>query len=92
MNALACRIGAGKDWRRDSGRIEPIDQQHAFCGCPGRPGQPAAGRGIAVLKQVAHELRHEVLDTAVQTGGHLGSGLGVIELTVALHAVCAAAW
>lgn len=39
------------------------------------------------LKQVAAELRAETIDAVSVTGGHLGAGLGVIELTVALHAV-----
>ncbi|MDD3181436.1 MAG: 1-deoxy-D-xylulose-5-phosphate synthase [Alphaproteobacteria bacterium] len=39
------------------------------------------------LKQVADELRAEVIDTVSSTGGHFGSGLGVVELTVALHYV-----
>ncbi|MFA7457303.1 MAG: 1-deoxy-D-xylulose-5-phosphate synthase [Micavibrio sp.] len=39
------------------------------------------------LRQLADELRHETIDAVSVTGGHLGAGLGVIELTVALHAV-----
>jgi 1-deoxy-D-xylulose-5-phosphate synthase len=39
------------------------------------------------LKQLADELRYEVLKVVSQKGGHLGSALGVIELTVALHYV-----
>ena len=39
------------------------------------------------LKQFAEELRQEVIDVVSETGGHLGAGLGVIELTVALHYV-----
>ncbi len=38
------------------------------------------------LKQVADEVRHEVIDAVSVTGGHLGAGLGVVELTVAIHA------
>jgi 1-deoxy-D-xylulose-5-phosphate synthase len=37
------------------------------------------------LRQVADELRQETIDAVSVTGGHLGAGLGVIELTVALH-------
>src|SRR5512139_3317726 len=37
------------------------------------------------LRQLADELRHETIDAVAKTGGHLGAGLGVIELTVALH-------
>ncbi len=39
------------------------------------------------LRQIADELRAEVIDAVSQTGGHLGAGLGVVELTVALHYV-----
>ncbi len=39
------------------------------------------------LKQLADELREEVIRAVSQTGGHLGAGLGVVELTVALHHV-----
>ena len=39
------------------------------------------------LEQVSKELREEVIDVVSETGGHLGAGLGVIELTVALHFV-----
>ena len=39
------------------------------------------------LPQLAAELRAELVDVVSQTGGHLGAGLGVVELTVALHYV-----
>ncbi|ABQ31035.1 MULTISPECIES: 1-deoxy-D-xylulose-5-phosphate synthase [Acidiphilium] len=39
------------------------------------------------LRQLAGELRAETIDTVSVTGGHLGASLGVVELTVALHAV-----
>ncbi len=39
------------------------------------------------LRQLADELRQETIDAVAATGGHLGAGLGVIELTVALHYV-----
>lgn len=39
------------------------------------------------LKQLADELRTETIDAVAVTGGHLGAGLGVVELTVALHHV-----
>lgn len=39
------------------------------------------------LRQVADELRAETIDVVAVTGGHLGAGLGVVELTVALHYV-----
>ncbi len=39
------------------------------------------------LKQIAVELREELIDAVSVTGGHLGAGLGVVELTIALHYV-----
>jgi len=39
------------------------------------------------LRQLADELRIETIDAVSVTGGHLGAGLGVVELTVAIHAV-----
>src|SRR3984893_17384824 len=39
------------------------------------------------LRQIADELRHDLINAVAQTGGHLGAGLGVVELTVALHYV-----
>jgi 1-deoxy-D-xylulose-5-phosphate synthase len=45
------------------------------------------GRGQAELRQIADELRAETIDAVSVTGGHLGAGLGVVELTVALHHV-----
>ncbi len=41
----------------------------------------------AELVRLAHELRTETISAVSETGGHLGAGLGVVELTVALHAV-----
>ncbi len=50
---------------------------------------PADMRNLSAeqLKQLADELRAETIDTVSVTGGHLGASLGVVELTVALHAV-----
>ncbi|MDB0062068.1 1-deoxy-D-xylulose-5-phosphate synthase [Octadecabacter sp.] len=45
------------------------------------------GLSDAQLRKVADELRAETISTVSETGGHLGAGLGVVELTVALHAV-----
>src|SRR5262245_28487776 len=44
-------------------------------------------RDVSELKQIADELRTETINAVAVTGGHLGAGLGVIELTVALHYV-----
>ena len=48
---------------------------------------PADMRGFDIpqLKQLADEVRAETIDAVSVTGGHLGAGLGVVELTVALH-------
>src|SRR6476620_5665965 len=50
---------------------------------------PADMRALAKdqLPQLADELRHEVISAVSVTGGHLGAGLGVVELTVAVHYV-----
>jgi 1-deoxy-D-xylulose-5-phosphate synthase len=50
---------------------------------------PADLRALAPeqLPQVAKELRQETINAVAKTGGHLGAGLGVVELTVALHYV-----
>ena len=39
------------------------------------------------LEKVSEELREELIDVVSETGGHLGAGLGVVELTVAIHYV-----
>ncbi|MBS1016119.1 1-deoxy-D-xylulose-5-phosphate synthase [Acetobacter persici] len=54
-----------------------------------RVSYPSDMRNLSVeqLKQVADELRAETIDAVSTTGGHLGASLGVVELTVALHAV-----
>lgn len=54
-----------------------------------RVNSPADLRGMtdADLDTLSKELRNEVINVVSQTGGHLGSSLGVVELTVALHAV-----
>ena len=52
-----------------------------------RVKSPADMKGLnrAQLKQLADELRRETIDAVSVTGGHLGAGLGVVELTVAIH-------
>lgn len=54
-----------------------------------RVSTPADMKGLsqAELHQLAQELRQETIAAVSVTGGHLGAGLGVVELTVALHAV-----
>ena len=46
-----------------------------------------SGLSDTQLRQLADELRRETISAVSETGGHLGAGLGVVELTVALHAV-----
>lgn len=45
------------------------------------------GMSIVQLEQLAQELRDKIIDTVATSGGHLGSSLGVIELTLAIHKV-----
>ncbi len=54
-----------------------------------RIASPSGLRGLDAreLRAVADAVRAEMIDAVSVTGGHLGSGLGVVELTVALHAV-----
>jgi len=54
-----------------------------------RVHQPADLKGFSDsdLARLAQELRSETISAVSETGGHLGAGLGVVELTVALHAV-----
>ena len=54
-----------------------------------RVRHPADMRNLSTeqLKELAAELRAETIDAVSVTGGHLGASLGVVELTVALHAV-----
>ncbi|MEO0992846.1 MAG: 1-deoxy-D-xylulose-5-phosphate synthase [Pseudomonadota bacterium] len=54
-----------------------------------RVNTPDDLRGLsdAQLERLAHELRSETISAVSVTGGHLGAGLGVVELTVAIHAV-----
>ena len=54
-----------------------------------RASQPNAIKQLAVseLPQLADEIRKLLIETVFQTGGHLGSNLGVVELTLAMHSV-----
>ncbi|MEJ0009251.1 MAG: 1-deoxy-D-xylulose-5-phosphate synthase [Alphaproteobacteria bacterium] len=54
-----------------------------------RVQSPADTRAMSTeeLVQLADDLRRETIDSVAETGGHLGAGLGVVELTVALHHV-----
>ncbi|HWL55644.1 MAG TPA: 1-deoxy-D-xylulose-5-phosphate synthase [Paracoccus sp. (in: a-proteobacteria)] len=77
-----------------SRRVQPVSQTDQQ---PDRPATPVLDRvnlpsdlkalSDRELIQLAGELRAETISAVSVTGGHLGAGLGVVELTVALHAV-----
>src|SRR6187455_927456 len=50
---------------------------------------PADLKGLSRddLRALSQEMRERLIDVCSRTGGHIGAGLGVVELTVALHAV-----
>ena len=50
---------------------------------------PADLKGLSrdELRALSDEIRNRLIDVCSRTGGHIGAGLGVVELTVALHAV-----
>jgi 1-deoxy-D-xylulose-5-phosphate synthase len=76
-------------------KADPTEDQRATV--PGRPLTPLLDRvhvpadlrnfSAEQLRQIADELRAETIDAVSTTGGHLGASLGVVELTVAIHAV-----
>jgi 1-deoxy-D-xylulose-5-phosphate synthase len=76
-------------------KADPTEDQRATM--PGRPLTPLLDRvhvpadlrnfSAEQLRQIADELRAETIDAVSTTGGHLGASLGVVELTVAIHAV-----
>jgi 1-deoxy-D-xylulose-5-phosphate synthase len=76
-------------------KADPTPDQRATV--PGRPLTPLLDRvhvpadlrnfSAEQLRQIADELRAETIDAVSTTGGHLGASLGVVELTVAIHAV-----
>ena len=78
-------------------RVEQTRPMNASIQLPTRPATPMLDRvrtptdlrnfSAEQLRQVADELRAETVDVVSTTGGHLGASLGVVELTVALHAV-----
>lgn len=77
-----------------NGEVEAHDVRRLTPGRPQTPlldtvATPSDLRKLkpAQLRELADELRAEVIDTVSMTGGHFGSGLGVVELTVALHYV-----
>jgi len=78
-------------------RRELSDPMNASIPLSSRPATPMLDRvrvpsdlrnfSAEQLRQIAEELRAETIDVVSTTGGHLGASLGVVELTVALHAV-----
>jgi 1-deoxy-D-xylulose-5-phosphate synthase len=70
---------AGAEYRMSPVKTPLLDRVH----------YPADLRNFSIeqLCQLADELRAETIDAVSVTGGHLGSALGVVELTVAIHAV-----
>ncbi len=79
---------------KDQCTVEARDVQPQQAGKPVTPlldliAYPADLRQLkpAQLPQLAKELRAETIDAVAVTGGHLGAGLGVVDLTIALHYV-----
>ncbi len=68
---------------------KPTSPSHASISVLSRVNIPADIKGLkdSEIKQLADEVRAHVIESVAQTGGHLGAGLGVVELTTALHAV-----
>ena len=67
--------------------FQTIPEQRPATPLLDRIDSPSALRGISAdsLEQLAEELRAYLLYSVGQTGGHFGAGLGVVELTIALH-------
>ena len=85
MSAASGTSGFMDDASREGG----VDAQAAGPGLLGTINAPADLRKLdrRQLKQLAEELRAFVLQSVSQTGGHLSSNLGTVELTIALHYV-----
>ncbi|MBB2169062.1 1-deoxy-D-xylulose-5-phosphate synthase, partial [Gluconacetobacter aggeris] len=85
----AATAGAGQTGAEPAG--QPAGQVPTMGRFPllDRVSAPRDLRNLSVdqLRQLAEELRAETVDAVSTTGGHLGASLGVVELTVALHAV-----
>ena len=77
--------GTLRSWKRrwgTTGNERAAQQAHRPTGTPGGLRTLDA----ASLRQVAAEVREEIIKTISENGGHLGASLGVVELTIALHA------
>ncbi len=70
-------------------QIEPQDAPQSKTPLLDTVYEPADMRGFSdvQLRQLADEVRTATIDAVSKTGGHLGAGLGVVELTTAIHAV-----
>jgi 1-deoxy-D-xylulose-5-phosphate synthase len=76
----SCEVEAGDVKPQAAGRpVTPLLDQIKY------PADMRSKLKPEQLKQLADELRAETIDAVSYTGGHLGAGLGVVELTVALH-------
>ncbi|MGH2511944.1 MAG: 1-deoxy-D-xylulose-5-phosphate synthase, partial [Candidatus Limnocylindrales bacterium] len=77
----------GRGFGRTSGMDSPIKQERQAVAILPTLNGPAELRGLseAQLGQLADEIRARIIETVATTGGHLGSSLGVVELTIALH-------
>ncbi len=75
---MSPKVSADADAASRRSNVSPLLDQAKF---------PADLRKLpeSDLKQLAEELRQELIDAVSVTGGHLGAGLGVVELTVAIH-------
>src|SRR3954470_9536208 len=84
LGALASYVVGRRSWRREPRKMGAVETPLLD-----RVRVPADLRNFSAeqLRQLADELRAETVDAVSVTGGHLGASLGVIELTVALHAV-----
>ena len=79
------RAPAGRPATRRRGRPVGHGRRCRSCTVP----LSLKGLSHAEARALCTELRETIIDTVAQTGGHLGSSLGVVELTVALHRVLA---
>ncbi len=88
-NGVNCRVFKPITTRLMPTTFQEIPRERPVTPLLDRADTPAGLRRLAEadLENLADELRQELLYTVGQTGGHFGAGLGVIELTVALHYV-----
>jgi 1-deoxy-D-xylulose-5-phosphate synthase len=86
--AADCPDAAGAGLLADRWSSAKLNPHHDARCCPRSTARPTcAGCRAPSSCALATELREFVLDTVSQTGGHLGSNLGTVELTIALHYV-----